>query len=288
MERVWKNLLATLTKELGTEVARTFVKSLYEKADGSINQASIFFYELGKVWAPLMHMWAKWIEEKAESKSIALILRDAKPLEHIERTKSWKRLYLNRRICGIPDEIYGDKNPEIDPLLISYLYQNECHEYFTFVDSGCYGSIVRELHIKLKMNFQPLFFFSKNPHIPGFLNDIGVNEIEGTILNDSLECAFPNLFRRPEEIVNTRKDGVQPFLMPSDELSLIFGEAVLRGVRDFQFKNHTTPQSAMKNILELSEKAQDGIFTGVLAESSPEWTGKKAFLESWPSELKWK
>ena len=116
------------------------------ESNGSIEEASTFFYELGKVWAPLMKLWGYWIQEKTTGNDIALILRDAKPLEVLSLTKDWKKLYLNRKNCGIPDELSGDDGSDPHPLLKRYLREQGCTDYFTFVDSGCYGTIVLELH----------------------------------------------------------------------------------------------------------------------------------------------
>lgn len=280
----WKNYLTTLTKELGEDTAEDFIKSLHNQSNGSIKKASKFFYELGRSWAPIIHLWSIWIKEKAEGKSIALILRDAKPLTVIKSTEDWKGLYLNRQNCGIYDELSGDNN-ETHPLLKEYLQQNSCSEYFTFVDSGCYGTVVLELY-KLGINFKPLFFFSKNPNIPGFLNEIGITEKEGEILNDSLECAFPNIYQRPDKFYK-RNGNINVFLKKSDELSFLFGKEALMGVKDFNFSNKSIASIEAQKLLKLSEQAREGVFTGILSKSSQEWSKKKEFLENWPKDLNW-
>lgn len=284
MENKWKNYRLTLIKEVGEEIAEGFVQSLLIKSGGSEKAAEEFFYELGKQWGPLMNHWSRWILEKAKYSTIALILRDAKPLEVIQVTKEWKRLYLNRSNCGISDELSGD-NTKPHPLLEKYLEQSQCLEPFTFVDSGCYGTIVLELH-KRGIIFQPLFFFSKNPFIPGFLNELGVGEKEGTILNDSLECAFPNVHLRPSSFSKT-SDGVGVSLLSADELSTRFGLSALKGVKDSQTDSDMTADKEMEKLLSLSFAARQGSFTGLLPHESPEWSQKKSFLDSWPKELSW-
>lgn len=214
---------------------------------------------------------------------MALILRDAKPLGTLPMTVEWKKLYLNRLTCGIKDELSRDENPSQHPLLKQYLGQYDCAEYFTFVDSGCYGTIVLELH-KLGVQFQPLFFFSKNPHIPGFLNEIGVSEDRGEILNDALECGFPHLYQRPSELVE-RNGKIHVVLRPSDPLSVRFGEAAMRGVRTAPASS-ASAISIAEELLCLSERARYE-FTGILAHSSPEWSRKAEFLASWPRDVDW-
>lgn len=283
MEKCWKNHLLTLTKELGEELAKDFVSSMYCKSKGSVNMASQFFYELGETWAPVMYHWAQWIKENSENQ-IALILRDAKPLEAISMTKEWKKLYLNRQNCGIKDELSGDVSKP-HPLLKKYLEQNFCSEYFTFVDSGCYGTIVLQLY-QMGIRFKPLFFFSKNQNIPGFLNNLGFTESEGEVLNDSLECAFPNIYERPSNFVEIGEN-VNVSLKQSDYLSVLFGKSAFNGLSNFNFSNCAEPRFEVIKLLKLSEEAKKGNFTGILGHSSPEWSKKNEFLANWPKNLLW-
>jgi hypothetical protein len=284
MDSGWREYQRTLAKELGDELAQEFVGSLRLQSRGCVKTATQFFHGLGLRWSPLMHAWSKWVERNAQG-TIAIILRDAKPLTALSRAKSWKQVYLNRLICGVPDELSGDAPGKQQPLLKRYLGQCGCAEYFTFVDSGCYGTVVLELH-KLGMSFRPLFFFSKNPNIRGFLNEIGVSMAEGEILNDSLECGFPHIYARPSELVEiNRRVGV--VLRPSDSLSVKFGKAAMRGVSDARVGSDVSAREAARAVLRLSQKARRGEFTGVLGHASPEWSKKKEFLANWPKHLRW-
>lgn len=284
MDNGWEEYRWTLSKELGDELAQEFVNSLHSQSHGCIKIATQFFYELGLRWAPLMHTWSRWVEQNAQG-TIAIILRDAKPLGALLSTKSWKRLYLNRLTCGVPDELSGDILNRQHPLLKRYLSQRGCSEYFTFVDSGCYGTVVLELHT-LGIAFQPLFFFSKNPFIRGFINECGVSMEEGEILNDSLECGFPHICARPSELAE--KNGkVKVVLHSSDPLSVRFGKAAMRGVRDARVASYVSVREAAEALLLLSQKARGGEFTGVLGHTSPEWSRKKEFLANWPEHLCW-
>jgi hypothetical protein len=284
MKKKWKDYQIFLDKEIGEKASDSFVKSLYNQSAGREEIAAKFFYELGKKWGPSINNWAAWVSNRATSNKIALILRDAKPLEVIPATKNWIRLYLNRENVGVSDELSGD-NTEMHPLLMKYLEQNNCCNHFTFVDSGCYGTIILELH-KLGIELQPLFFFSKNPAIPGFLNELGVNEKNGTILNDSLECAFPNIFKRPDSFIE-KKGVVEVCLSKADDLSFNFGQSALKGVEDSYLYSVMSPEKEVNKLLLLSDKAKQGFFTGILPEESPEWSQKNSFLTSWPKELNW-
>lgn len=281
----WQSYRQTLAKELGDELAEEFTAGLHAQTGGSIPAAESLFYDVGRIWAPILQAWGAWIERHAEG-PIALIMRDAKPLAVLPMAKSWKQLYLNRLICGVPDELSGDSAHKQHPLLRRYLKQYECAGNFTFVDTGCYGTVVLELH-KLGLNFKPLFFFSKNPHIRGFLNEAGVSSSDGEILNDSLECAFPHVFERPTEMVE-RTDGVGVTLRPTDSLSVTLGNAALRGVQESAPSHSDEPMGNLVNrLVDLSKAARRGEFGGVLARSSPEWSKKREFLCSWPKELQW-
>lgn len=271
----------TLTREVGPELSRNFSEGLMNVTSGNIDKGARFFYQLGKAWGPLMRNWATWVTHKTQDKNIALILRDAKPLEMIDTTQEWHRLYLNRKNCGISDEISGD-DTSMHPLLKEYLDQYNCSQGFTFVDSGCYGSIVLELH-RIGVNLNPLFFFSKNPHIPGYLNELGVDEETGTILNDSLECAFPNIYNRPQEFISEGGKIVVK-LSHADELSIRFGRAALQGIKDSCMLDE---RKSLEKILKLLERSQKGDFTGIFQSPSPEWSQKKEFLDNWPKTLHW-
>ncbi|KND51982.1 MAG: hypothetical protein ABA06_01830 [Parcubacteria bacterium C7867-001] len=284
MNKAWEEYRQTLTQELGDELAHEFADSLYRQSRGNPARATRFFYELGMQWAPLMQHWGSWIEQNANG-TVALIMRDAKPLGVLPRAKHWKHLYLNRLVCGISDELSGDSTAQKHPLLERYLKQQGCAEEFTFVDSGCYGTIVLELH-RIGVKFKPLFFFSKNPSIPGFLNELGVSLKDGELLNDSLECGFPHLHARPLTLAK-RFGKVQAVLQNSDALSVRFGKAAMRGVQEARDARTVSPEQAAESLLRLSERARCGAFTGILGHTSPEWTKKSEFLESWPKELSW-
>ena len=59
----WRKYRRTLEKELGEELAKEFVESLYLQSHGCIETAAQFFYNLGTMWSPLMYAWNEWIEQ---------------------------------------------------------------------------------------------------------------------------------------------------------------------------------------------------------------------------------
>jgi hypothetical protein len=239
-------------------------------------------------WAPLIISWRDWIAKRASGIPV-LVMRDAKPLSVVPVADVWPKVWLNRSCCGIPDELSGESLVEIDPLVEDYLRQNQLNQHFTFVDSGCWGTIVMELHCRMDMSFQPLFFFSHNPSIPGFLNELGFGGEEGEILNDSLECCFPNMVMRPSHFI--RMGGqIVPHLQKMDDLSITFYNAALEGVRSGALSlngNRKSPIEVIECLLDLSRQARGGEFTGILPNHSPTWSKGKKFLADWPPHLRW-
>lgn len=200
-----------------------------------------------------MYAGSKWVEQNAQG-TIVIILRGAEPLTVLSSTKNWQHLYLNRLLCGIADELSGDNRSRQHPLLKRYLTECGCSEKFTYVDSGCYGTVVLKLH-NLGITFKPLFLFSKNSSIPGFLNGCGISEGDGTILNDSFECGFPHMFARPSELVEANGK-VKVVLCLSDLLSVRFAKAAMRGIRDARVKPNVSGQEVAQTLLLLSQKAR--------------------------------
>lgn len=287
MEQSWKEFEKTLASEIGLDLAHLFVDSLFRSSGGDSVVATSLYYQIGIEWAPVVVGWRDWVLKKAQHKSTVLIMRDAKPLSVVPVSDEWPRVWLNRQNCGVVDEISGDATGR-HPLLDQYLEQHGLDQPFTFVDSGCWGTIVRDLHLQLGMEFQPLFFFSHNPAIPGFLNDLGIDEKSGEILNDSLECCFPNLTARPANLTVGVDGSINPELIGLDPLSFMFGNAVLGGVSDGAHRERTIdPINAVERLLSLSEISRTGEFTGILPYSSPTWSLGDQFLKDWPEELSW-
>lgn len=284
MENNWALFKNSLAHEIGEPLAVQFVESLIRKSEGNILRAERLYYEVGRLWAPLLVHWRNWIVARARHPPV-LIMRDAKPLTSLPISKEWSAAWLNRENCGIPDEIAGSVSRR-DSLLEEYLRGHRLMEPFTFVDTGCWGSIVKEFHEVLGLRFQPLFFFSHNPHIPGFLNECGVPEGIGELLNDSLECCFPNTVTRPHAFQKSN-DVIVPCTSVMDPVSVTLGCAVMRGVENAFLTEETIPV-IIERLVRLSEKAQRGAWTGILPHHSPTWSRGASFLADWPPRLSWK
>lgn len=288
MNRLWTEFQHTLSLELGPELTSKFVAPLFSETKGSVEQASRKYFDIGIIWAAIITHWRNWVAKNAIGPPV-LVMRDAKPLTVAPLSSSWARVWLNRKSCGIQDQISGDFEEVLDPLVCDYLKQHRLHEYFTFVDSGCWGTIVKELH-SLGLKFKPLFFFSHNPNIPGFLNELGVEEKCGEVLNDSFECCFPNMVIRPSSFTKDATGRIVPSLKNTDELSVILGRMAMEGVRigTLSLNGDCPPVAdAVQSIIMLSEKARKGEFTGILPENSPTWPEGQKFLSEWPEKLCW-
>jgi hypothetical protein len=289
-----------LEEELGrdTSLARDYMHGLYCISGGSLEKAGEKFFEIGKLWAPLIQHWSKWIKEKVEDIPPKIIMRDAKILLQIPECKDWNQIWINRTILGIADELSGDHQKEVDALLMDYLSQNALDVPFAFVDSGCWGTVVVELHRKLqekikntdhKLRFYPVFFYSHNPYIPGFLNELGISTEEAEILNDSLECCFINTIHRPKQF--SRENGkVQPHMeQTQNKLITVCATSALSGVTEgIKEIPLIEANQAVEQLITLSHKAKkSNMFTGILPNHSPTWSRGKKFIESWPEDLNW-
>ncbi|MFH2062631.1 MAG: hypothetical protein ABIJ46_00545 [bacterium] len=285
MNEPWTGYRRTLNGEMGPELAEEFVGRLHDAAGGDPTRATNFFFGLGQLWSPLVQAWSRWVETNSTAR-VAVVLRDAKPLLARPTPSEWLRLHLNRLLCGVPDELSAHAGHAGHPLLAEYLDQRIGPDgEFTFADSGCYGTVLLQLH-RQGIRPQPLFFFSKNPHVRGLLNEAGLSPEEGELLNDSLECGFPHVCGRPSELVRGPDETIRVRPTSTDPLSVRFGEAALAGVR--QAPPSALPvREAAAALLSAAERARRGEFTGLLGRTSPEWSGKENFLASWPTELHW-
>ncbi len=281
------DLHSILSKELGDTTALAYTKSLYKKTNGSVRKCGEIFFDIGKAWSPLLYHWVEWIQDN-QKYSPKVIMRDGKVLDPIHSTRSWGRIWLNRLNCGIEDELSNHASTYEDSLLSKYIEQEGLNDPFTFIDSGCWGTIVKDLHSKFKLQFQPLFFFSHNPYIPGFLNDIGINDKEGEILNDSLECCFLNFHERPSVFKKDSMGKISPEIqLIQNPVAKICAQSALEGIKEGNESNKKlSANEAIEILLNLSHKAREE-FTGLLHTHSPTWSKGEAFIESWPKELNW-
>jgi hypothetical protein len=159
------------------------------------------------------------------------------------------------------------------------------------VDSGCWGSIVKDLHLKTSLQFQPLFFYSHNPNIQGFLNELNIDDKTCELLNDSMECCFINTITRSTEFKKDENLNITPIVEPLDSLSIALGNELLSSISknaESFASNSIGIDMAVEKILEACINSKNGVFNGILSKNSPTWSEGKVFLKTWPKNLNWK
>lgn len=288
MEDLLLKIRKNLAPELGEDLAQELARSIACYHDGSLRSLEHIFFEVGVQWSAVLLAWRDWISEKAQYRPV-LLMRDAEPLTVIPRSSQWQVAWLNRKNCGIEDELSGDRGATINPFIKDYLEQENLLEPFTFVDGGAWGTIVLELY-GIGLRFQPLFFYSHNPNIPGFLNELGISREDGELLNDSLECSFLKSIRRPSRFCQDASGKIRPELLRTDPVIASLSRATLRGVEAgaANLRQVPDPHRAIECLLALSRKAANsGKFSGILPRNSPTWSKGESFLASWPKRLKW-
>ncbi len=220
-----KDYQAVLSRELTPDLAVVYVNSLLNLlTSDSFGQEIVkagqeWHYKIGKeLYGPLINGYCKWLESKClelgHTGGVYFALRDAAPL--MESAKIlWQKsdihpigVYANRPLLGVEDEI----SPEIshvDGNMQKYLKDLGLTDkkVIVWADTGAWGTVIKVLKQGVLSNHKlyPFFWYSHNPNIPGYLNEllekVGTDIGIGEVLNDSLECVFPQQHLRPVELV---------------------------------------------------------------------------------------
>ena len=301
-------------KELTPELAEDYVASLVE-ALGGLNQPLDILVQKGitlhefvgeKLYGPLITGYVNWVEKMCgeidHTGPVFFALRDAAPLQTAANVL-WQDkdiysvdVYANRPMLNIEDEIdpqWAHANGNV----VKYLGMLGLAQMkkVVWADTGAWGTVVKALKVGMLNNsdFYPLFFYSHNPYIPGYLNEIlvecGIEDKFGEVLNDSIECVFPQPHKRPLYVFQVAGHW-QVQLDISCYLSQEWGQAALTGVQNAAISElkgqPIDEQSAIINLKKLSDKAKDtGKWTGVLPINTPTWSKGDEFLANWPPNL---
>jgi len=260
-----------------------------------------------KLYGPLIVGYINWVERKCKEigyqGSVYFALRDATPLM-VAATVLWEGenlkpvgIYANRPILGIADEMVTGQIQNAQAGL-KYLEGKGLYQKSEVVwaDSGAWGTVVKLMKqtILTDTKVYPFFWYSHNPHIPGYLNSLMVEaELSEKMLetiNDSLECTFPQPYQRPTQ-VEKDGNGWDVVLVPSTELAIVWGKAALEGVT--MAAQHLKGNfSHFKEIAQLKMLARLSIstrvtneWTGVLPHNTPTWSKGTQFLADWPVNL---
>jgi hypothetical protein len=128
--------------------------------------------KIAQTFAPICIHFIDWIIAQKPDYPVRFILRDAKIF--FETAKTLADASPKYRVCADWTADYFTHNmKEHIPHkhLQTYLHKN-WNESMTLVDIGCEGELIQSLENFFPDNdYQPLFFGSENPGIPGFLNE---------------------------------------------------------------------------------------------------------------------
>lgn len=251
--------------------------------------------------------YSQWLEQQCASIGhtgpVFFALRDAAPLKEAADVL-WNGksiypvgVYINRPLLGIEDEI-SPQATNVNGNLVKYLGMLGLSrwEKTVWADTGAWGTVIKALKTYdiVRDGLYPFFWYSHNPFIPGYLNELlselGANEKMGEVINDSLECVFPQAHYRPAELV-AADSGWQVKLEKTNELAAVWGQAALAGVRQaavdfFGGITHDKCLEAVRELMHAHEVARaKGVCTGVLPENTPTWSKGKKFLADWPANL---
>jgi len=304
-------------KELTPELAKVYVDSLIEKLGGEnqsleslIDKGVELHFKVGKdLYGPLLVGFSQWVAKKigeiGHTGPVFFVLRDAAPLKAAADVM-WNgrdtypvAVYANRPLLGIEDEISPEWS-NVNGNLVAYLKSLGLADSkkIVWVDSGAWGTVPKVLkeHMLQHSEFHPLFWYSHNPYIPGFLNELisvsGIDPKFGEILNDSLECVFPQPFKRPLDI-SKWKYGWQVGFKPSGLLSYKWGQAALSGVHFCAEEKFLSGGIGVEEgivnlhqLVKLSQFAKENnVWTGILPTNTPTWSKGEEFLANWNPNL---
>lgn len=306
-----------VARELSPSLAASYMRSLTDHIGNTdsyehfLQQGKEVHRQLGRdVYGPLIVGFIEWAEQTLKEKGIAsgpvhFALRDAWPFytaAHVlwDGTAPYHAVgtYINRPLLGIEDELAPEKTAATG-FVEAYLASSgftDTGKPIALIDSGAWGTVVRsikERHVA-HTPFYPLFWYSHNPAIPGFINHVletaSIPSDFGEVINDSLECVFPQSYRRP---VSFDEAGGKRFLTleKADALSIAWGQAALEGVEEaaHRYKSGIASEDVLESIRRLyalHKKTQEtGEWTGVLPTHTPTWSKGADFIAAWPKDL---
>jgi hypothetical protein len=272
-----------------------------------ITKGEEWHFRVGKeLYGPLVAGYCQWLESNCGklgySGPVYFALRDAAPLQEAAGVM-WQGkmiypvgIYVNRPLLGIEDEI-APEAANVDGHMQKYLtaYGLMAKPEAVWADTGAWGTVIKVLKQKILVDtdLYPFFWFSHNPRIPGYINHllthIGMDPNLGEVLNDSLECVFPQIYKRPLELVSGNV-GWEVKLEKSNLLAVAWGQAALAGVRSAAVEyaggiSQEQQLKALSKLITAHQEAKEGKCTGVLPDNTPTWSKGQDFLTDWPENL---
>jgi len=305
----WEVFRQELLDEMGDEgLVTAYVTSFRDVTGDKIRVASNLVYERVKThWGPLMQWFVNWVVRTTPCDAhIVLLLRDAWPIGKVVEYgmqplsgRTITPLYLTRALLDIEDESHKRRESVNEKMLREY-----CAALFdpkaVVVDTGCWGTLFAALYKKFNLCLQTRFFFSHNPWIPSFLTSLGVPDILGEILNDSIEVLLAKrhgritglapadpLIHKHAHLARLNGSGIIPVLKPTGDISFALHRATKLGLFHGEPPTEGMALRILREMAEMHVRSRDtGIWTGILKRNTPTWSGGEAFLASYPEELK--
>ena len=72
MKKVWSDFQHTLAAEIGVELSRKFVASLFRQSHGDIKIAGKKYFDIGVSWAPVIIHWKNWIVKQGSPMRLSI------------------------------------------------------------------------------------------------------------------------------------------------------------------------------------------------------------------------
>lgn len=325
LEQIAEKYVATL-REQAAAVCVRYPDRVREATRTPIDEplsdfkGAFYLYErlIQETWGPLLLGFLDWVFSTLEPDQVPVfLLRDAGCMFYLaQQPGNWPfgraaaKLYLSRPLLGIEDEWTGayrwtgDAN-RVFQYLGYHGFENGHTRQLVLVDTGAYGSLLKRLsQPPFNIKVQARFLYSHNPHIPGWLNYLGVPDPLAETMMDSIEFLFPQKYKKPTalEKKSLRGDRVpKPVLELAGSQSCHLYEATGRALENAQrprmhqggpVANCETEEGfrAVENLIgrlaRLQRRAQlTSEWTGILPRSTPPSQKAREFLDSYPEEL---
>lgn len=294
-------IVSILTKDMGKDLAKKIIAEY-----NSINELKKIYKITASLWAPIIFEFAKWCDKYSREYPdvpLKFAMRDAEPFaiaynllknngEFNEEEYRKSLIWINRKVCAIPTEDVDYKPTGFAEQILfkKYIKQEGLNKPFFFVDAGCWGTIIKELHSNDGMGFQgiPLFFFSHNQSIPSFLAEMKVPEDIGEVFNDSIEAFFPKEYKSVEKF--TRDSGIiKPELSKEEKMEQfykVFIASLKENIKEYVKNGTTFDMDKILMDLASAKQQSEEKFTGILPNSTPGTVDREKFNEEWKKVFK--
>lgn len=297
-------------------LAERYAEGLFNKLEAGnpssleelVDMGSMEFYHVGRhILGPLALRFVDTVLKESEG-VVVFPARDATPFFYAAKTlkalnpqgypvesENILNPVFNRKLWGVEDEqdpeneVLSISHPLVQKLLFQLGFGKNVQK--SFIEVGCWGSMVDQLKKQLsEEDFSVYFLYTHLPdYIYGFINIHAGNLPEAVleIIADTWE-AFPKFFKRPTKLIEENgvvKASLEGKVIGSPFLSS-WTTAALQGIvdaaKDFVMNdNRVDPHAEIVRLWQLSQKAQNGEFTGILPDHTETWTKGEAWKKNW-------